>query len=103
MVGASYCIFRAVGIRIPLLFLCLQMAIVNSFMVLPISVNGIGVVEYLNLFLIHNMLGYPSHQIIAVSAVSYSLLAVNALLGGAWMLWRNAGSPARKGISPAGS
>ncbi len=92
MIGSAYSIFWGVGVEIPLLFLCLQMAIVNSVLILPISINGIGVVEYLNILFIQNTLGYPAHQIIAVSAVSYSLLVVNALIGGSWILWRNLGS-----------
>ncbi len=90
MIGASYCIFWGVQIKIPLLFLCFQMAIINTLILLPISINGIGVVEYLNLFLLHTTMGYTAPKIIAVSAVSYSLQVINGMIGGGWILWRNA-------------
>ncbi len=89
MIGSAYCIFWSVGVRIPLLFLCFQMALANAFVALPISISGIGIVEYLNLLLLQRTLGTTAGSIIAVSVVSYSLLIVNALIGGAWMLSRN--------------
>jgi uncharacterized membrane protein YbhN (UPF0104 family) len=89
MIGSSFCIFWGVGVKIPLLFLCFQMALANSLVALPISINGIGVVEYLNIFLLQNTLGTPPARIIAVSVASYSLLVVNALIGGSWILFRN--------------
>lgn len=89
-IGAAYCIFWGVGVEIPLLFLCFQMALAITLSALPISINGLGVVEYLTLFLVQKTLGEPVGEIIAVSVVSYSMLIVNALLGGAWMLFRNA-------------
>lgn len=89
MIASAYCIFRGAGVEIPLLFLCFQMALANLFVALPISISGIGVVDYLNLFLLQNILGTPTPIILAVSVVSYSLLILNALIGGAWILWRN--------------
>ncbi len=88
-IGSAYCIFWGVGVSIPLLFLCFQMALAIALSALPISINGIGVVEYLNLFLLQKTLATPAAAIIAVSVVSYSLLVFNALLGGAWILFRN--------------
>lgn len=89
MVGSAYCIFKGVGVDLPLLFVCFQMALANSLVALPISISGLGVVEYLNIFLIQNTFGTPAGMIIAVSVASYSLLVLNALIGGAWILWRN--------------
>lgn len=89
MIGSAYCIFHGVGVKIPMLFLCFQMALANVLVALPISINGIGLVEYLNLFLIQNVLGTPAANIIAVSVTSYSFLVINALIGGAWILFRN--------------
>lgn len=88
-IGSAYCIFWGVGVDIPLLFLCFQMSLAIVCSALPISINGIGLVEYLNLFLLQKTLGTPAASVIAVSVVSYSLLIINALLGGAWMLFRN--------------
>jgi uncharacterized membrane protein YbhN (UPF0104 family) len=94
-IGSAYCIFWGVGVQIPLLFLCFQMALAITLSALPLSINGLGLVEYLNLFLLQKTLGEPAAAIIAVSVVSYSLLVLNALLGGAWMLFRNlAAAPA---------
>jgi uncharacterized membrane protein YbhN (UPF0104 family) len=101
-IGSAYCIFWGVGVGIPLLFLCFQMAIAIAFAALPISINGIGLVEYLNLFLLQKTLGTPAASIIAVSVVSYSLLVLNALLGGAWMLFRNVAA-AREARAGAGA
>ena len=89
MIGSAFCIFWGVGVEIPVLFLCFQMALANALVALPISISGLGVVEYLNIFLIQNTLGTPAAQIIAVSVVSYSLMIINAMIGGAWILWRN--------------
>ncbi|MDQ3001523.1 MAG: flippase-like domain-containing protein [Fibrobacterota bacterium] len=89
MIGSAFCIFWGVGVEIPVLFLCFQMALANALVALPISISGLGVVEYLNIFLIQNTFGTPAAQIIAVSVVSYSLMIVNAMIGGAWILWRN--------------
>ena len=88
-IGSAYSIFRGVGVAIPVLFLCFQMSLAIVCSALPISINGIGLVEYLNLFLLQKTLGTPAASVIAVSVVSYSLLVFNALLGGAWMLFRN--------------
>lgn len=89
-IGSAYCIFKGVGVPVPVLFLCFQMSLAIAFSALPISINGLGLVEYLNLFLFQKTLGTAPGAIIAVSVVSYSLLVLNALLGGAWMLFRNA-------------
>ena len=88
-IGSAYCIFWGVGVHIPVLFLCFQMSLAIACSALPISINGIGLVEYLNLFLLQKTLGTPAASVIAVSVVSYALLVLNALLGGAWMLFRN--------------
>jgi uncharacterized membrane protein YbhN (UPF0104 family) len=98
--GAAYCLFRGAGIEIPPLMLCLQMSLAIMLSVLPISINGIGVVEYLNLALLQKPLGIAAGSIIAVSVIGYALLVWNALLGGAWMLFRNATDARSEKLEP---
>ncbi len=101
--GAAYCLFQGVGVTIPWLMLCLQMSLAIVLSMLPISINGIGVVEYLNLALLQRPLGLPAGSIIAVSVVGYALLVWNALLGGVWILFRNAVEAPQEGKPSADS
>lgn len=100
-IGSAYCLFRSVGIRIPVLFLCFQMSLAIALAALPISINGIGVIDYLNLFLLQKTLGTPPGTIIAASVVSYAILVLNALIGGAWMLFRSAAAAREDAAKPA--
>lgn len=58
-------------------------------LLLPLSLGGVGLREYLNLLLYGEIAGIPADTVLAVSLLGYIPLVVSALVGGAWMAFRN--------------
>jgi uncharacterized membrane protein YbhN (UPF0104 family) len=62
---------------------------IQLILLLPLSVGGIGLREYLNLFFYGEIAGIDPDIVLAVSLVGYIPILVPALTGGFWLAFRN--------------
>lgn len=98
---AAYLQFRAVlptpGFWKVVLFILIS----QMFLVIPFSLGGVGVREYLNVLLFSDLGGMPAPAVLAATVIGYVPLILVGLTGGAWMLARRTLGRTRDGL-PAG-
>ncbi len=67
--------------------------LIQAILILPFSFGGVGVREYLVLFFFCNIGGMPPTAVFAANMLGYVPLLLQAMTGGAWMLFRRARLP----------
>ena len=96
LIAVHLCIARAVGVQVGVGQLLIFVPILSSFLLLPLSISGMGVREggYVLLF---GLAGVASAEAVAMSLLFYALNLVTGLAGAALYLYQNAhrGKPAR--------
>ncbi len=88
----AFVIMKSVGIDIPFFLLAGILAIINSILIIPVSISGIGVVEYFSLFFFSDILLFSKEKIFSSNILGYGIILFFALAGGAWYLFRKLSS-----------
>lgn len=88
----GYCLARALHVAIPLQHFFLIVPLSLFVMMLPVSINAIGVRENVLAFFFA-VFGVASVQAVAVAWLDYGLVLVQALLGGAVYAWGRRPAP----------
>ena len=83
-----YVLFLSVNADIRLWHVMVLPFIAQLLLLVPISVGGVGVKEYLSLALFAHFAGLPAEKVLAATLLGYIPQFVAALLGGLWMLSR---------------
>ena len=76
-----YAYFRAVGIDVDIAVITVFTTIMVTFTMLPISINGIGIRENVQVSLYTGLLGIPAEIVLASTLLSYLPLLFQALQG----------------------
>lgn len=84
-VVSVYTLFRAVHWPMALWLLFLIPFLVQVGLLLPVTLGGVGVREYLNILLYGTFAGIPPETILGATVLGYLPLLVAAAAGGAWM------------------
>lgn len=87
MLGA-YTLFRSITPDIRLWHAAVIPVIIQSLLLLPISIGGIGVREYLNILFYTKLAGIPAEIALTASLLTYIYWIIFAATGGLWMLAR---------------
>ena len=77
-----YAYFRAMGIEVNIAIITVFTTIMVTFTMLPISINGIGIRENVQVSLYTGLLGLPADVVLASTLLSYLPLLFQALQGG---------------------
>ena len=77
-----YAYFRAMGIEVDIAIITVFTTIMVTFTMLPISINGIGIRENVQVSLYTGLLGLPADVVLASTLLSYLPLLFQALQGG---------------------
>lgn len=85
-------IARAMGLDIPALYFFLFNPLIAFVLVVPISVNGIGLKEAAFVFF-YGLVGVPQSQALSISLVFHAVIVVSSLPGGVLWLRRRALAP----------
>ena len=93
-----FVIARALGLPVPLLDFFLVVPLSLFVMMLPISINAIGIRENVFAFFLA-MFGVARSEAIAFAWIAYGMLAVQGMLGGIVYAFRRAPTPARPAAS----
>jgi uncharacterized membrane protein YbhN (UPF0104 family) len=91
----GYCLAKALHVRIPLPYFFLIVPLALFVMMLPVSINAIGVRENVFAFFFAAF-GIASATSVAVAWLDYGLVLVQALVGGAVYAWGK--RPAREAL-----
>lgn len=78
-----YAYFRAVGIDVDIAVITVFTTIMVTFTMLPISINGIGIRENVQVSLYTGLLGIPAEIVLASTLLSYLPLLFQAMQGAA--------------------
>lgn len=78
-----YSFFRAVGVPVDVATITVFMTITITISMLPISVNGIGIREGVNVSLFTGLLGIPADTVLAAALIGYIPMLFQALQGAA--------------------
>ena len=76
-----YAYFRAVGVEVDIAVITVFTTIMVTFTMLPISINGIGIRENVQVSLYTGLLGIPADIVLASTLLSYLPLLFQALQG----------------------
>lgn len=104
---SGYFIFLSEFPHAPFGKVVLFILIIQAILMIPFSLGGVGVREYLVLLFFSDLGGMPSETVLAANLLGYVPLVLLAATGGIWMLYRQhgPGSRARPGgesAAPAG-
>ena len=78
-----YSFFRAVGVPVDVATITVFMTITITISMLPISINGIGIREGVNVSLFTGLLGIPADTVLAAALIGYIPMLFQALQGAA--------------------
>jgi uncharacterized membrane protein YbhN (UPF0104 family) len=92
-VVSVYTLFRAVNWPVAMWILFLIPFLVQVGLLLPVTLGGVGVREYLNILLYGTFAGIPPETILGATVLGYLPLLVAAASGGLWMALRALASP----------
>lgn len=84
----TWALFRAVGAELALWHVALIPNLIAILLLVPMSLGGIGVREYLNILFFGGLAGVAPETTLAASLLVYAYLLPLAATGGAWMLYR---------------
>lgn len=84
-----YAYFQAVGITIDFAIITIFMTITITLSMLPISINGIGLREGVNVSLFSGLLGIPADVVLAASLIGYIPMLFQSLQGAIFFFWGN--------------
>lgn len=76
-----YSFFRAVGVPVDVATITVFMTITITISMLPISINGIGIREGVNVSLFTGLLGIPADTVLAAALIGYIPMLFQALQG----------------------
>jgi uncharacterized membrane protein YbhN (UPF0104 family) len=94
---SGYCLFLSVFDRAPFGKVVLFILIIQAILMIPFSMGGVGVREYLALLFFSDLGGMPREAVLAANLLGYVPLIVMAAMGGAWILFRKQGSLLKAG------
>jgi uncharacterized membrane protein YbhN (UPF0104 family) len=92
---SGYFLFLSVFPRAPFGKVVLFILIIQAILMIPFSLGGVGVREYLVLLFFSDLGGMPSEAVLAANLLGYVPLVLLAATGGAWMLFRRYGRGGR--------
>jgi uncharacterized membrane protein YbhN (UPF0104 family) len=85
---SGYLLFLCVFPHAPFGKVVLFILIIQAILMLPFSLGGIGIREYLVLVFFSDLGGMPSEAVLAANLLGYIPLILLAATGGMWMLFR---------------
>jgi uncharacterized protein (TIRG00374 family) len=80
-IAIHYAYFQAVGVPVDLATITVFMTITITVSMLPISINGIGIREGVNVSLFTGLLGIPADTVLAAALIGYIPMLFQALQG----------------------
>jgi len=86
MIIVYYLLSLSINLRIPFQFFLLFMPLVWILSLIPLSLNGLGIREGAFIYLF-SLLGFPTEQLSFVSVLGVSLLIIQGLIGGIFVLF----------------
>lgn len=86
--ASIYVMFLSFDVRLPWSQVFCFPPLINTLMLLPLSLGGVGMREYLNLYFFTQLGGTSQDITISVSALSYVVLAIYVAWGGLWFAFR---------------
>jgi uncharacterized membrane protein YbhN (UPF0104 family) len=88
MACATYLLFLSLYPETRFWHIVCLMALVQVALLVPLTVGGVGMREYLNLVFFSDVAGIPADVVLGVSLLGYIPFLLMALTGGGWMLFR---------------
>ncbi len=88
---SGYCLFLSVYPGSPLGKVVVLILVVQAILLLPFSMGGVGVREYLSLLFFSDLGGMPREAVFASNLLGYVPLILMAAVGGMWILFRSHG------------
>jgi uncharacterized membrane protein YbhN (UPF0104 family) len=92
---SGYCLFLSVFPDAPFGKVLLFILIIQAILIIPFSLGGVGVREYLVYLFFSQLGGMPREAVLAATLLGYVPLILLSLTGGAWILFRRHGSMLR--------
>jgi glycosyltransferase 2 family protein len=89
---SGYLLFYSVFPGAPFGKVVLFILIIQAILMIPFSIGGVGVREYLSLLFFSDLGGMPKDAVFAANLLGYAPLVLLAAMGGAWMLFRRHGA-----------
>jgi uncharacterized membrane protein YbhN (UPF0104 family) len=86
--AGGYCLFRSVYPSPDFFQVMLFLLIIQAVLMIPFSMGGVGVREYLNLLFFSDIGGMPPEATFAANMLGYIPLFFMAAVGGGWILFR---------------
>jgi len=86
--AGNYALFRCVYPATDFFQVALFLFIIQAILMIPFSMGGVGVREYLTLLLFSDIGGMPADATFAANMLGYIPLLVLAAVGGSWILFR---------------
>ncbi|MEO7425880.1 MAG: lysylphosphatidylglycerol synthase transmembrane domain-containing protein, partial [Fibrobacteria bacterium] len=88
---SGYCLFLSVFPDAPFGKVLLFILIIQAILMIPFSLGGVGVREYLVYLFFSQLGGMPREAVLAANLLGYVPLILLSLTGGAWILFRRHG------------
>jgi uncharacterized membrane protein YbhN (UPF0104 family) len=85
---STWALFRSVGADLEFWHIAVIPTLVQVILLLPVSFGGVGVREYLNVFLFTRLAGVSAETTLVASLLAYTSWLALAATGGAWFLFR---------------